>query len=51
MGNRFKRGCSERCGDVPGEVVIFEGCRRVTRWWVAAGRVGATRARVRRERT
>ena len=27
MGNRFKRGRSERCGNVPGDVAIYEGCR------------------------
>ena len=26
MGTRFKRGRSERCGNAPADVVIYEGC-------------------------
>ena len=37
IGNRFKRGFSECCGNVPGDVAISNGCRQATRLWGAVG--------------
>ena len=50
MENRSKAGCSERCGSAPRDAVICEGCRRATRLWGAAARIGVMSTYVRRER-
>ena len=37
IGNRFKRGFTEECGNDPGDGVISDCCRLVTRWGGADG--------------